>query len=302
MNLTTELSSTDIKAVWVLENFGTEFTMDEVEVLYLRASVSQWKALKPGMPCYLICTETVKAYLETVGALSGFDGIDTEILSSTDNVRRSPFWAAPKIKAMKSIGSPFVMMDNDLFIQNATPLSQDDADLLNGDNPLVVNYLEDGYEHYISSDDLLLSTAGITDLYPPDYEAWAYNVSFLYIREDSFKTTYANRAWDWMEKLSAVYQEPSIDKSTPKWKMVPSNLHGGYMVFAEQKLLFDMAAESGYATKTLIPDVYDCKGDLFLTSSLQQSSVQHLGRKKLLLGNAADREKYMAIVMPYISI
>jgi hypothetical protein len=300
MNLTTELSSTDIKGIWVLENFGETFEMNPVEVLYLRASVSQWKKLKPGIPCYLICTETVRTYLEGVGALSGFDGIDTQILASTDTVRRSPFWAAPKIKAMKSITAPFVMMDNDLFFENGTPLSQNETDLLNGSNSLVVSYLEDGYEHYISSDDALLATAGITDTYPPDYEAWAYNVSFLYIGDDGFKTSYANKAWDWMEKLSAVYQEPSIDKSTPKWKMTPSNLHGGYMVFAEQKLLFDMATEAGYSTKTLIPDTYNCKGEVFVTSSPEQASVQHLGRKKLLLVNAADVEKYTAIVTPFL--
>jgi hypothetical protein len=300
----TGLKNEELKAIWVLENIRptTAFALTDVELLYLEASVKQWKKMK-GTPCYLICTEEVFAYLGGLTLLGLWDGFDTEILAIEDTVKRSPFWACAKLKAMKEIAAPFVMMDNDFFLVsdaviNETPRVREDGrfffgtDIFDGRYPLIVSHEEDGSGHYLNSKDYSLFEAGIDDLYSADPYARAYNVSFLYIRDDSFRAAYSAKAWRWLELLSAIATPPTIDKSQPRWRMIRSNLHGGYMIFCEQKLLYDMAEESAYTTKTLIPEIYSCTADMFFENSSAQNCIEHLGRKKLLLGNPVEHELY----------
>lgn len=292
------LHGNELKTVWVLENIreGEPFSMNGVELLYLEASVTQWKKMQKTTPCYLICTADVYAFIEERNLIHLWDGFDTEILAQPDNVARKPFWAAAKLKAMREISAPFVMMDNDLFITSPFPFSERGAHIFDGRYPLVVSYLEDGSNYYISAHNNHLRAAGIEDLYfhaPP----LGYNVSFLYIRDDDFREEYSSRAWSWLEKLSAIATGPIVDKSQIRWQIIPSNLHGGYMVFCEQKLLYDMAEEKNFTTKILIPDIFDCSADTFLSISAQQTFIKHLGRKKMLLVNASDYSKQEAMVL-----
>lgn len=291
------LLSGELKTVWVLENIGSSpFEMNGVELLYLEASVTQWRKMQKTTPCYLICSADVYAFLEERGLTHLWDGFDTEILAQPDSVARRPFWAAAKLKAMREISAPFVMMDNDLFFTSPFPFWESGAHVFDGRYPLVVSHLEDGSNYYINAYDEHLRAAGIEDLYfyaPP----LGYNVSFLYIRDENFREEYSSRAWAWLEKLSAILTRPLVDKSQPRWRIIPSNLHGGHMVFCEQKLLYDMAEEKNLTTKILIPETFDCAAGAFSSSGVQQGFIKHLGRKKLLLVNPSDYAEQEAIAL-----
>jgi hypothetical protein len=294
------LYGNELKAVWVLENTRKEeaFSMNGVELLYLEASVTQWKKMKKtsaNKPCYLITTEDVREYLETQGLLSLWDGWDTEILSTQDSVSRQPFWASSKIKAMKEISAPFVMMDNDFYFETPLSFRESGVDVFDGRYPLVVSHTEDG-GNYVTSRNPIFAQAGIEDLYF-NGNPRAFNVSFLYIRDEAFRIAYSTKAWNWLEKLSSILISQGIDKSQPRWRIIPSNLHGGHMTFCEQKLLYDMADDELMTTKCLIPEIFDCEADEFPVSSLQQQSIQHLGRKKLLLTNPGDYAIYEEIAL-----
>lgn len=255
-----DLKSTELKAIWVLENakIDRKMWMNDLEFFYLMASVIQWKKFHPNVPCYLICTSEVYDFLAELDVIYIFDGVDIEILAEEDQIDREPFWACSKIKAMRKISVPFALIDCDFYFKQRLLIDSD------FENDLIVSHKEDGVNYYILSDDPLIEKAGITDTYPKDIDGKSFNVSFLYIKNDSFKQKYVDTAYDWMTKLSRLEDK----------------VHGGYMVFCEQKLLYDMAEAEGLRHKTLITDVYNCRGQKFHTHSASQSKIDHLGPLK----------------------
>lgn len=215
-----------MKAVWVLENIkkDKEFYLHEVEILCLIASVSNWKVLYPNCKTHLYCCLSVYKYLDTLQILNLWDFVSTEELSEDDKVNRRAFWAASKLKCIRSVEAPFALIDCDLYFKEKKIELEDLAKF-----DIVVNQVEEGVYVYPSIKDKILKD--LVNEYPIKF-GWknthSTNVSFLYIKDDDFRKEYAQISWEWMEKLSERFWDDP-------------ELNGKYMVFCEQKLLKEIA-------------------------------------------------------------
>jgi len=265
-----------MKTIWVLENTKKDkkFFLQEVELICLIASVVNWKALYPDCKTSLYACPSVFSYLEDLDILDIWDSIDVEELSKDDSVNRRAFWAASKLKCIKNIEAPFVLMDCDLYFKRKIfeleDLSQFD---------IVVNQIEEGANVYPSIRDRILS--GIVNRYPIKY-GWrtthSPNVSFLYIKDEIFKNEYVETAWEWMDDLSQRFWDDP-------------DLNGKYMIFCEQKLLKEISDLRGMKMAALSHNFYfneerkieklpDSYGTFFLDGTLDYF---HLHNKKRLV-------------------
>lgn len=262
-----------MKAIWILENIKKDekFFLREIELICLIASVSNWKTLYPDCKTSLYACPSVLSYLENLDILDLWDVIDVEELSKGDSVNRRAFWAASKLKCIKNIEAPFVLMDCDLYFKRKC-FELDD--LLQFD--IVVNQIEEGANVYPSIRDRILS--GTVSQYPIKY-GWetthSPNVSFLYIKDDVFRNEYAESAWEWMEDLSQKFWDDP-------------DLNGKYMIFCEQKLLKEISDLRGMKMAALshnfyfnedkkIENLHDNYGTFYLDGTLDYS---HLHSKK----------------------
>jgi hypothetical protein len=275
-----------MKTIWVLENTKKDkkFFLQEVELICLIASVVNWKALYPDCKTSLYACPSVFSYLEDLDILDIWDSIDVEELSKDDSVNRRAFWAASKLKCIKNIEAPFVLMDCDLYFKRKffelEDLSQFD---------IVVNQIEEGANVYPSIRDRILS--GIVNRYPIKY-GWrtthSPNVSFLYIKDEIFKNEYVETAWEWMDDLSQRFWDDP-------------DLNGKYMIFCEQKLLKEISDLRGMKMAALSHNFYfneerkieklpDSYGTFFLDGTLDYF---HLHNKKRLV--LSDKNLFLDI-------
>lgn len=262
-----------MRTIWILENIKKDekFFLREIELICLIASVSNWKTIYPECKTVLYACPSVYIYLENLGILNLWDIIDVEKLSNDDPVDRKAFWAASKLKCIRSIEAPFVLMDCDLYFKRKC---FEIGDLLKFD--IVVNQIEEGANIYPSIRDRILRDT--VNQYPVKY-GWrtthSPNVSFLYIKDEVFKNEYAKTAWEWMEDLSQKF------RGDPE-------LNGKYMIFCEQKLLKEisdlremkMAALSHnfyFNERRKIEKLPDTYGTFFLDGTLD---YLHLHNKK----------------------
>jgi hypothetical protein len=219
-----------MKAIWVLENFKERFLISKIELRIFLTSVVQWKRFYPQSETVLFCTDDVHEYLRSLEADALWDRIDSETLKTSDGVDRQRFWTAGKYKVMKGLETPFVLMDCDLFL-----IEKIDESVFEHD--LVVCHPEDAeFYHHIWQREEVWDRVGIERL-PEDPEGKAWNVSFFYLKNQSFKGLYLETAWSWMEKLSTYRGEE-------QWQ-------DGYMLYCEQKLLYDLSVKSGVKTYCL---------------------------------------------------
>lgn len=207
-----------MKVIWVLENIKKDhkFFLPEIELLGLIASISNWKTLYPETITHLYCDSSVLEYLEKIEIIELWDVIHTEELDSQDLIDRRPFWAASKIKILKGIKTPFIIMDCDLYFKKRCI----DIDSLS-EFDVVVNQIEDGAGYYPTKRDPI-----IKDMNDPfDYKSsHAFNVSFLYIGNEKIRKEYTDLSYRWMEDLSL--KNPNS-----------TSLNGKHMIFCEQKML-----------------------------------------------------------------
>ena len=210
--------------------------MSEMEYLYLAASSLSFSRMFMDIKKVLYCTKDVYQYLKEIDSLFLWDEINTDLLEEHDNINRSGFFAAAKIKIMRKVKAPFIMVDNDLFF-NCDVLKYHDFN----DNDIIVSHLELGWNYYINTDDLIIKKSGIKNTFPRDLNGLAYNVSFLYIKNDSIRELYSEMSYDWMSKISMC-----------------CGGSGDHMIFCEQKLLYDIAKAEGIKVKTLINYPFSC--------------------------------------------
>jgi hypothetical protein len=213
-----------MKVIWVLENIKKDckFFLPEIELLGLIASISNWKILYPETFTHLYCDSSVLEYLDKIEISNLWEEIHTTELDSPDLIDRKPFWAASKIKVIRNIEAPFIIMDCDLYF-NKKSLNIESL----SDFDVITNQIEDGVGYYPTKRD-----ATIKDMKDPfKYRSThAFNVAFLYIGNEELRKNYTNLAYSWMESLSTK-----------------EGINGKHMIFCEQKMLKEFS------------DLYDCK-------------------------------------------
>lgn len=203
-----------MKVIWVLENIrkGHKFFLTEIELLGLIASISNWKILYPETNTYLYCDSSVLEYLEKVNISDLWDSIHIDELDTSDKIDRRSFWAASKIKVIRNIKAPFIIMDCDLYFKSRSI----DIDLL-FDFDIVTNQIEDGAGYYPTKRDITIKDMKDPFKYRTSH---AFNVAFLYIGNENIRKDYTDLAYSWMEDLSSR-----------------SDINGKHMIFCEQKML-----------------------------------------------------------------
>ena len=217
-----------MKVIWVLENIknGHKFFLPEIELLGLIASISNWKILYPETITHLYCDPSVLEYLTKIEILDLWDNVHTEELCTEDKINRKAFWAASKIKVLKNIEAPFIIMDCDLYFKKRS-LDLDSFQKFD----IVTNQIEDGLGYYPTKRDPIIKEMNDPFKYRSSH---AFNVAFLYIGCEKIRKEYTNLAYSWMEDLSSKNPDAGV-------------LTGKHMIFCEQKMLKEFS------------DLYDSK-------------------------------------------
>jgi len=254
-----------MKVIWVLENIkkGHKFFLPEIELLGLIASVSNWRILYPETSTHLYCDSSVLEYLNKIEISDLWETVHTDELDSSDLIDRKHFWAASKIKVIREIEAPFIIMDCDLYFKNRC------LDLDSFSNfDIITNQIEDGIGYYPTKRDSI-----IKDMIDPfKYRSsHAFNVAFLYIGDERIRKEYTDLAYSWMEDLSAKNEE---------------SLSGKHMIFCEQKMLKEFA--DLYDARIICLADHMIKGaeekipmiDGYKTLNLNDSNYIHLHRLK----------------------
>ena len=254
-----------MKVIWVLENInkGHNFFLPEIELLGLIASISNWKILYPETSTHLYCDSSVLEYLDKIKISDLWETIHTTELDSRDLIDRKPFWAASKIKVIKEIEAPFIIMDCDLYFKDRCLDLESFSDF-----DIVTNQIEDGIGYYPTKRDPV-----IKDMIDPfGYKSsHAFNVAFLYIGDERIRKEYTDLAYSWMEDLSTKNDE---------------SLNGKCMIFCEQKMLKEFA--DLYDARIICLADHSIKGaeekipiiDGYKTLDLNDSNYVHLHRLK----------------------
>ena len=254
-----------MKVIWVLENInkGHNFFLPEIELLGLIASISNWKILYPETSTHLYCDSSVLEYLDKIKISDLWETIHTTELDSRDLIDRKPFWAASKIKVIKEIEAPFIIMDCDLYFKDRCLDLESFSDF-----DIVTNQIEDGIRYYPTKRDPV-----IKDMIDPfGYKSsHAFNVAFLYIGDERIRKEYTDLAYSWMEDLSVKNDE---------------SLNGKCMIFCEQKMLKEFA--DLYDARIICLADHSIKGaeekipiiDGYKTLDLNDSNYVHLHRLK----------------------
>ena len=254
-----------MKVIWVLENIkkGHNFFLPEIELLGLIASISNWKILYPKTSTHLYCDSSVLKYLDKIEISDLWETIHTTELDSRDLIDRKPFWAASKIKVIKEIEAPFIIMDCDLYFKDRCLDLESFSDF-----DIVTNQIENGIGYYPTKRDPV-----IKDMIDPfGYKSsHAFNVAFLYIGDERIRKEYTELAYSWMEDLSVKNDE---------------SLNGKCMIFCEQKMLKEFA--DLYDARIICLADHSIKGaeekipiiDGYKTLDLNDSNYVHLHRLK----------------------
>jgi hypothetical protein len=227
-----------MKVIWVLENIKKDktFYLPELELLCLITSISNWKILYPETSTYLYCDPSVFSYLESMDLIKLWDNVDTSKLQEPDSIDRGPFWASSKIKIIREIEAPFILMDCDFFFSSKF-FELDGIQKFD----LIINKVEeDGGAYPTKSDPLLKDIIKDHSVQFRWETSHAFEVSFIYIGNDKLRKEYTRDAYDWMEKLSLKYS------NDPR-------LNGRYMIFCEQKLLKEYTALYDMRVAALFP-------------------------------------------------
>lgn len=260
-----------MKIIWALESLkGKNFFLYELDLICLITSVSNWKKLYPYDQKILHCDSSVYQYLNRLGILHLWDLVYTEILDSKDLINRDPFWAASKIKVIRSIKAPFIIIDCDFYPKRKF---LENLDLEKID--IVANEIEQGVLTYPGKRDPLVQNT--VSEYPIKFgwkTNYAFNVSFLYIGSEKIRKVYSDVSYEWMEILS----KDSSDKPL---------MNGRYMIFCEQKVLKEVCDLEEARVHFLSGKMFMADDNRYLaipsgyqSSNLDDNDYIHLQHKK----------------------
>jgi len=223
----------DLKSVWVLEtpeNF--DFVFKELDLLAFLASVTQWATMYPESRRILFCTSNAFKYLETLEMLDLWDEVDVKVLDEPDQINRSIFWAACKLKALRHVEAPFVVQDCDFYFKKKI------LDESHFEFDVIVNHLERFTDAIFLSNHPLFIQSRIEAGLDKNEGIDSYNVAFLYMKDEEFRKEYVNKAYKLIEIMS--------DNKELGFRM-------GQMHYCEQKTLFDLCSDKSLNVETLLP-------------------------------------------------
>jgi hypothetical protein len=195
-------------------------------------SALSWKRYHGKIHLY-----TNEAYLETLKKWkidTVYDHIDTETLKEVDTVDKKTYWAFGKIHVASKIKEPFVLVDNDLWLEGYLDLDKS------------FDYIGYHYENFVESDE---SHYIDFDRFIPqkwigrwDRNLLVTNTALLYIRNQDLIQKWYQTAKE-IAELDLVKDVESVKK----------------MIFVEQRLLPMLAHEMRLNYTTFLKPIYQSR-------------------------------------------
>lgn len=229
------------------------YEIDELEILTTVLSIASWQKWHGSIGLY--CDTIAANYYDSIGLLSLWDSIDTDLLDALPHHYASQqYFAFAKLWVQNKLDPPFTILDTDAYlVRDISSLLNDNSDVivshqdsLKKEAPYAVSY--QGKLSYPSLDKVILNQKFTLPSYFKD-EAHGLNVAFLMIKSPELKTEYIRLALDYIDThVNATFSE-EISFAAP-------------IVFAEQRLLGGLVAGVGYKCKYLREDLHmsiNCK-------------------------------------------
>ena len=229
-----------MNVVWCAEHMSF---YSNLEKAFLYTSILTWKHFYPEHTTNLYCDSHSKQLISDMGILDLWDNINTEVLDKKQyEFNEDAFWASSKLKVIKELEAPFVIIDLDLFIKSRfIPEDYWQQDVIG-------NFMEITTKHYPEP----YQIRKYMELPNFDWDEKAINVAFLYINNESLRKEYAQTALEWMETM------------TEKGGVI----NGLNMVFCEQKLLWQLIKKHNFNAKFLFNQTLICHKDEWVNNGL----------------------------------
>lgn len=222
---------------WVLENSKKldPFYLSPLELKCMENSIKNWKKFYPDTTTHIYCDETTKPYLERNNILELWDVVNTEVLSKQDDINRTIFWTAAKLKVMNEIQAPFIMMDIDfLILTNKLKLSELKHFIFVGtqaeSNKMYADPNKMPYSGLIQMFDILWNNDHVM------------NMSFIYLGNEEIRKEFTNVSRLWEEVLTYSFRHKK--HSTAE------------MTFVEQSLLTQLCTNTGSRIASLSNEIH----------------------------------------------
>ena len=229
-----------MNVVWCAEHMSF---YSNLEKAFLYTSILTWKHFYPEHTTNLYCDSHSKQLISDMGILDLWDNVNTEVLDKKQyEFNEDAFWASSKLKVIKELEAPFVIIDLDLFIKSRfIPEDYWQQDVIG-------NFMEITTKHYPEP----YQIRKYMELPNFDWDEKAINVAFLYINNESLRKEYAQTALEWMETM------------TEKGGVI----NGLNMVFCEQKLLWQLIKKHNFNAKFLFNQTLICHKDEWVNNGL----------------------------------
>jgi hypothetical protein len=254
---------------WVFENARRKcpFELSRLELFCLITSVINWKRLYPNTTTHLYCDGAVYDLLQNqLGAAHLWDHVDIKTLASVDRVSRKHFYAASKIKVMRTLQAPYIIMDAD-FIMRSNRLKLEELEPYG-----LVTYMLENDRFY--PDHTKTPYKEMNEQEQIDWvRGFALNVAWTYMGSAELQKEFTRICWKWMNELDPWQYEKGFIESE--------------MMYVEQGLILQLANKLGVKKGLLtnlthyddkiseLPEGYDYKGLTF------REDVHHMGHVKI---------------------
>ena len=221
--------------IWVAEDINKDgtFKQTKAEVLCTLSCLLFIKHYYPNFKTIFFVDQYTKKYYEQFGFLSLFDEVNETLLDEECGINKTVYWAAGKIIAQRSIEGPTLTLDLDFRIfDDITKFNVFESDIS-------CLWMEDIRNEFYMTPQYAMSYTYLDWRLPWDYNA--FNTSFLFLKNESFKNLYCDLAISYMRS---------------NYKILPNNLskveNSKFMMFVEQYMLRQLSKEHNQKCNLLI--------------------------------------------------
>lgn len=207
------------------------YQVEDFELLSTILSALLWR--RNNGPIKLYTDSIAYQYYESLGLLSLWDEVDTEVLNAIpDSIDPEIYWAAAKIFAIRAEAGPVVMMDTDLLVWKRLrelrncQVAAFHTEPLDTDCYLPYEFLKKRPDYQLDKD--------------WDWNVLPCNTALAYFNHPAFKDYYTASAIDFM-----------TDNNERPHELVSQ------MVFAEQRIFPMCARKMGLPVHTFLPETYN---------------------------------------------
>lgn len=219
---------------WVYENIRKQASFyNELDVLLLLSSASQWKRLHPNFQCILYADKLTIELLENLNTTNLWDNIRT--LPDNKHIDKNVFWASSKLEVLRFIEGPSILMDHDFIVyRNLEKYLKDKPFFAHEENG--VGYYDTSWNPTINKVKDIINRP----------RPLAINCCFTYYPDDKFVNFYAKKSIELMEFFTK--------------EKVPNSR---FLIFAEQLLLKHLLDIHNIDYDTLLKEKWNAKNKVY---------------------------------------